>query len=104
MLLCINDTSVLGYCFVFEVLKTDRTCLYRRYSETNTFGFISEFCSIKKGCGTLLMNHVINDSDFKDKDLILTINKKSLIHYYHRFGFIPQNVGKNVLVKAINKK
>lgn len=100
LLICVSDNKVCGYCVIMPLSKIDKSIVYKRYAKTYNYGFISDLCSVKKGSGTMLIEHAINHKNFKDLDLILTIGKKSLLPYYKKFGFLPKDVSKKILRKA----
>jgi predicted enzyme involved in methoxymalonyl-ACP biosynthesis len=66
--------------------------------------FISNFCSIKKGAGSTLLNKVIEISKQLKKDIALTYdefgeNPESLVKYYETYGFVNTN-GNNMVLKS----
>lgn len=101
LFLCVDlDTNKLyGYCVLIPTQKQQRNVTYDKYVTTHEYGFISDLCSIKKGCGSMLLNHIINTA-FPNKDLVLTIGKKSLLKYYAKFGFQPKTIGRRILARV----
>ena len=66
--------------------------------------FISNFCSVVKGAGSILLNKVIEMSMLLKKDITLTYdefgeNPESLVKYYERYGFVNTN-GNNMILKS----
>jgi hypothetical protein len=66
--------------------------------------FISNFCSVVKGAGSILLNKVIEISKQLKKDIALTYdefgeNPKSLVKYYETYGFVNTS-GNNMILKS----
>jgi len=66
--------------------------------------FISNFCSVKKGAGSILLNKVIEISKQLKKDISLTYdefgdNPESLVKYYETYGFVNTS-GNNMVLKS----
>jgi hypothetical protein len=68
--------------------------------------FISNFCSVKKGSGQILLNQVIALAKHMNADIVLSAdefgdNPKSLMSYYQQFGFV--NTTGNTMVRSKDK-
>lgn len=96
ILVCVSESKIIGYCTMFEVKKSLATSRYDRYSSTDTYTFISNLCSIKKGGGSLLLKEIIK---LNKNDLMLSITKDNLVRYYERFGFKRCYPYKKVMVR-----
>jgi len=111
------DTPICKFTFditLKKVLTPDTDTLLLKEGESiigliqikmvdNTI-FISNFCSIKKGAGSILLNKVIEISKLLKKDIALTYdefgeNPESLVKYYETYGFVNTN-GNNMVLKS----
>ena len=111
------DTPICNFTFVItlkKVLTPDTDTLLLKDGASiigliqikmidNTI-FISNFCSIMKGTGSILLNKVIEISKQLKKDITLTYdefgkNPEGLVKYYETYGFVNTN-GNNMVLKS----
>ena len=88
---CVN-----GFCSDNEILTDEMFEKAEMHNEGGAwqmvFGVLTHPDHRKKGCATLLMNRMIEDTrKQKRKGVILTC-KEALIPFYARFGFIDEGV------------
>jgi len=66
--------------------------------------FISNFCSVRKGAGSILLNKVIEISKQLKRDIALSYdefghNPEGLVKYYESYGFVNTS-GNNMVLKS----
>ena len=111
------DTSICKFTFditLKKVFTSDTEALLLREG-TNIIGliqikiidntmYISNFCSVRKGAGSILLNKVIERSKQLKQDITLSYdefghNPEGLVKYYESYGFINTS-GNNMTLKS----
>lgn len=97
LLLAIENNVIYGTC-TYSINQKDKP-YYGKYCTTDTFMFLSDFTSVKKGVGKLLLNHVLDIAKSLSCDVILNAMNNDLIKYYKKHGFIQVSKYKNTMIK-----
>jgi hypothetical protein len=114
----IPDTPICKFTFMISIykvlnnetealiLKSDTAVALIQIKMIGPNIFISNFCSVKKGSGQILLNQIIALAKHLNADIMLSADEfgddpKALIAYYQQFGFV--NTTGNTMVRSKNK-
>lgn len=100
LLLGIDNDVIYSTCSYTISNKKD-SFWYGKHIRTNKFIFLSDFASIKKGLGKIVLTHILDLAEALACDVILNSINKDLFKYYEKYGFKQISRYKNTMIKRI---
>lgn len=98
LLLGIDNDVIYSTC-TYSIHNKKDSFWYGKYVRTNKFIFLSDFTSIKKGLGKVVLLHILNIAESLSYDVILNSINKDLFKYYEQYGFKQISPYKNTMIR-----